>query len=220
MAEMLRDADSSPKHLSTVRRHIRICRTIRGAEFLRAAIEPAYQRLQATLVEKEKAVQAEEDAQDDLDLRRREAADLVRTTSERAKQFDRDMPGDKVFERLFPEGGFSDFITSNGSVSASTAGLFATRLQDLGTSHAMAALASEHEKRATAIDDATKAVESAVRVRKLAVAEDEIAQAALRKAYEDNALDARKKFGKVAAERLFPRIRRRIPEEETSTSGG
>jgi hypothetical protein len=142
--------------------------------------------------------------------------------SERAKQHDRDAPGSAAFERIFPEGGFGDFIASNGTVSAISARLVATRIADLGPAHPMAALSADLEARAVAIEESRKTHEDAVRARKLAEAEDELAQAALRRVYEENSLDARKKLGRVAAERLFPRIRRRNQSDEggSGPSGG
>ncbi len=38
-------------------------------------------------------------------------------------------------------------------------------------------------------------------------AEEDIAQAALRRQYENNYLDARKQLGKIRAERLFPKLK-------------
>ena len=208
MAQMLRDSDSTEKHLSTVRRHIRLCNGVKGAEFFATNIEKHHTRLTNTLSDKKKAVEAEEDAQDDRDLRGREAADALRTASERAKQHDRDNPGENSFSRLYPEGGFSDFIASNGTTSATSCRLIATRVKDLGTNHPLAALAAELENRASAVDIAQTNLDNALRARKLAEAEDELAQAALRQAYEENWLDAQKKFSK-AADRLFPRLRKR-----------
>jgi len=209
MAQLLRDADSSTKHLGTVRRHKRLCNAVKGAEFLSAAIDAPYVRLSGTLVDKNKSIEAEENALDDRDLRGREGADLLRTTSERAKQHDRETPGDNVFERIYPEGGFSDFIASNGTTSAASCRLIATRIHDLGANHPLASLKADLEARAVAIDNTQKNLEDALRARKLAEAEDELAQAALRRAYEENWLDTQKKFGKPAAERLFPRLRKR-----------
>ncbi len=60
--------------------------------------------------------------------------------------------------------------------------------------------------------------ESALRARKLAEAEDELAQAAVRRAYEENWLDAQKKFGK-AAERLLPRLRKRRSNDDEPEGG-
>jgi hypothetical protein len=182
---------------------------VKGAEGLLEPLLAPRERLIAGQAAAAKTVEIEEDARDDEDLRGREGADMLRTTSERAKQYDRDAPGEAVFDKLFPEGGFSDFLASDGTASAATLRLFSKRVADLGTSHTLAALAPEHEKRATAIDAAAKAIEDAVKARKLAEAEEELAQAAVRKAYSDNYLDAQKKLGKVLAERLFPRIRRR-----------
>ena len=93
--------------------------------------------------------------------------------------------------------------------------MIGTRVRDLGTTHSPFNLAAEFETRATAIDDAQTNIGNALRARKLAEAEDELAQAALRRAYEENWLDAQKKFGK-AADRLFPRLRKR----ESSANDG
>jgi hypothetical protein len=220
MAQMLRDADSSEKHLSTVRRHMRLCRAVKGAEFLATTIEPHYTRLVGTLADKKKAVETEEDAQDDRDLRGREGADALRTASERAKQHDRDHPGDTAFARLFPEGGFSDFISSNGATSAASCRLIGKRASDLGANHPLAFITTEMESRGVAIETTQTTFDNALRARKLAEAEDELAQAALRRAYEENWLDAQKKFGKTLADRLFPRLRRRespSPDEPEGT---
>jgi hypothetical protein len=218
MAEMLRDADSSEKHSSTVRRHMRLCKSVKGAEFLAVAIEPHYVRLDGTMVDKKKANEVEEDAQDDRDLCGRGGADALRNASDRAKQHDRDNPGEKVFDRLYKEGGFSDFIASNGTTSAASCRLIGARARDLGANHPLASIATELETRATAIDDAQAGLGNALRARKLAEAEDELAQAALRRAYEENWLDAQKKFGK-AADRLFPRLRKRAPSGDDDPEG-
>lgn len=214
MAQMPRDSDSSEKHKGTVRRHMRLCKAVKGAEFLVTNIEKHYTRLVGTMSDKEKANEAEDDAQDDRDLRGREGADVLRTVSERAKQNDRDMPGDGAFARIYPEGGFSEFVASNGTTSAASCRLIAGRIRELGQNHPLASYDAELEAKAVAIDDAQKNFDNALRARKLAEAEDELAQAALRRAYEENWLDAQKKFGKAAAERLFPRLRKR------ASSGG
>jgi hypothetical protein len=216
MAQMLRDADSTEKHLSTTRRHKRLCNRVKGAEFLAVAIEPHFTRLLTTLANKKQANEAEEDAQDDRDLIGREGADLLRTISERAKQHDRDTPGDNAFSRLYPEGGYGDFIAGNGTTSPANLRLIAARIKDLGPNHALADLANDAESRALAVENGQKVFDDALRARKLAEADDELAQAALRRAYEENWLDAQKKFGKAMAERLFPRLRKRAetPDDE------
>lgn len=214
MAQMLRDADSSEKHLSITRRHKRLCKSIKGAEFLALAIEPHYNRQIAAFANKQKAIESEEDAQDDRDLIGRDGADVLRTISERAKQHDRDNPGDNAFGRLYPEGGYSDFIASNGTTSAANCRLIAARIKDLGANHPLSDLATDAEARAVAIENGQKGFDDALRARKLAEADDELAQAALRRAYEENWLDAQKKLGKTMAERLFPRLRKRAEHDD------
>lgn len=213
MVELLRDPDSSRKHLSSTRRHIRLCTLQPGAEFLVANIQPAYTHLQATLAAKQAATEAEEDAQDDLEFRGRDAADMLRTISERAKQHDRENPGDSAFGHVFPEGGFGEYITSQGTVVAANCGIIAKRISELGANHPLNAFAAELVNRIAVIDEGQKNSDKALRARKLAEADDELAQAALRRVYEHNALDAQKKFGK-RADRLFPRIRKRNRRDE------
>lgn len=218
MAQMLRDADSSEKHLSVSRRHMRLCRKLKGAEFLIATIEPLHTRLVSTLAAKNQANEAEEDALDDRDACGREAADALRTASERAKQHDRDNLGGNVHAVVFPEGGFSSFINSNGTTSAPSCHLIATRIQSLGATHPLAPLAMELKNHGDTIDAVQTTFGDKLRARKLAEAEDELAQAALRRAYEDNWLDAQKKFGK-SADRLFPRLRKRASNDDEPSDG-
>jgi hypothetical protein len=213
MAEMLRDSDSSVKHLSIARRHIRLYTLQSGAEFLVANMQSSYTQLQTTFTAKRAAQEAEEDARDDLEFRGRDAADTLRTISERAKQHDREHPGDNAFAHVFPEGGFSEYITSQGTVSASNCGVIAKRIAELGANHPMMAFAGDLNARVTAIDEGQTNYDTALRARKMAEADDELAQAALRRAYEHNALDAQKKFGK-RADRLFPRIRKTSRRDE------
>lgn len=213
MAEMLHNSDSSKKHLSVVRRHMRLCTLFPGADFLVTNAQPSYAHLQSTGVAKQAATEAEEDAQDDLDFRGRGAADALRTISERAKQHDRESPGDNAFGHVFPEGGFSEYITNQGTVVAEDCSILAKRIHQLGANHPLNSLAVDLESRAVSIDAGQKNGEAALRARKLAEAEDELAQAALRRVYEHNALDAQKKFGK-RADRLFPRIRKRSRPDE------
>ncbi len=218
MAEMLRDSDSSEKHLSASRRHQRLCRQVREAEFLIAAIEPHHSRLIATMAGKNQANDAEEDARDDLDAQGREAADTLRTASERAKQHDRDNLGSNAHSTIFPDGGFGPYLNSNGTPSAASCNVIATRIQSLGPSHPLATLGAELKTHGDALDTGQTNLESALRARKLAEAEDELAQAALRRAYEENWLDAQKKFGK-AADRLFPRLRKRRSNDDEPEGG-
>lgn len=219
MAQMLRDSDSSEKHLSTVRRHKRLCKGVKGADFLVSNIAPHDTRLDGAMANKKLAAENDEDARDDRDLHGRIGADMIRTTAERAKQHDREVPGESAFARVFPEGGFSAFIGSNGAASATSCRIISARIGELGANHPLASLQADLEACAVAIDETHKHLADTLRARKLAEAEDELAQAALRRAYEDNWLDAQKKFGKSIAERLFPRIRKADTSGENEGEG-
>lgn len=214
MAEMLRDSDSSEKHLAVVWRHMRLCALIKGAAKLRVNITPAYERLAQCQSETKKAVEAQENARDVLTVRGYEAADLLRKTSDLARLADREATGNPVSAQIFKEGGFGVFLNSQGLCSAASARTVAQRIENLGAGHSLAPQKDELYAAEAAIIAAEQAFEAAVREKGVKHVEEELAQAALRKAYEDNSLDARKELGKRVAERLFPAIRKRAANEE------
>lgn len=213
MAEMLRDEDSTAKHLDTTRRHMRLCTHIAGAETLAAAIAPRRQALIDAEAETHRREEAEQDQRDRIRFVRAAGSDVVRTYSSRAQEYDRANPGADTHEVLFPLGGFSGLLDSAQGVDAETLDGLALASRSFGESHPLAALALDAESAATLIRTEEQALPDFVRARKLAEAEEELAQAALRKQYEHNYLDARKAYGALA-ERLFPplsRRRRRTP---------
>ena len=67
--------------------------------------------------------------------------------------------------------------------------------------------ARRHERLARRYRRAIGVDEEAIRQLKSAEAEEEIAQGKLRRKYEANYLDARKAWGRVFADRLFPQLK-------------
>ncbi len=82
----------------------------------------------------------------------------------------------------------------------------AMRTEALGKEHALYPLAAELRKQVAASRKAIKAYEDVIKQLKSCEADEEIAQATLRRQYENNYLDARKQLGKIRAERLFPKL--------------
>ena len=109
MAQFLYDRHSSALHLNTVKRHIRLCRQVKGAEELATTIEPGYNELSTK-------VAATAKASDDCDIKRDQVLlkdalldDKVRDLNEACKKYERDNPGENVMALLFP-GGLSPVI--------------------------------------------------------------------------------------------------------------
>lgn len=214
MAEMFHDDDSSEKHLSASRLHIRRCRKMTGAEGLADAIAPVRTRLVGAVAVTEQREEEEEDAKDDVEVAGLAGAEVLRTLSGRAEEHDR-RHNTNTHGAIFVEGGFSKLLDSKGAVAPLVLEdvAFKVRLLGEGTED-LQPFADESEAAATAIRAAEAVVEQALKARKLAEADEELAQAALRKQYEHNYLDAKKAFG-ARAERLFPKIRKRRKKTKT-----
>lgn len=209
MAELLRDEDSTDRHLSQARRHQRRCKQTPGAGAFADTIEGPRAALASASTATAAAEDAEEDAIDDLEAAGRDGGDVVRNLSAGCKEHDRKNPGDQTHATIFGGDGFSDYIHDDGTVEALTLDGLAAKTKTFGDSHSLAPRVSELSAAVTRIRGAEAAVKTTTEARALAQATEELAQAALRRAYEANYLDSRKKFGKDAAERLFMRTRRR-----------
>ena len=108
MAEMLADDDSTARHLNTVRRHQRRCKKTKGAAEFGTGIESARSTLDKAAEATRAAAEAEEDARDDIELADGNLDDEVVTVNARAEEYDRDHPGERVRESLFPTGRTTD----------------------------------------------------------------------------------------------------------------
>lgn len=208
MAEMLRDSDSTERHLNQARRHQRRGRKTSGAASLADAIEPPRAALEAAAGATLAAEREEDDAADDLELAGTRGADVVRNLSAAAKEHDRNHPGEGVHAAVIGDG-FGDYLHDDGTVEATTLEALAAKVAVLGEGHALAGRKGELTAAAEAIRAAEAAQRAAVQKRAVVAAHEELAQAALRRAYEANYLDARKQLGRELAERLFPRNGRR-----------
>ena len=206
MARMLQDRDSTDSHLNTTRRHVRLCKQIKGAETLAEAIQPAYQQLQQKQADTQAKAEARQEAYDDLLLSDTDLDNAVRTTFEKCKQFDRENPGLPVLAQIFPDQTYSSIINIPREQEPDVVEKLAIRLENMGETHSLFPVAAELRARITTSRNTITAFHTAVREQKMAEAEEEIAQAALRQQYEINYLEARKLFGRQTAERLFPRL--------------
>lgn len=206
MARMLADRDSSAVHINQARRHERLAKRYRQEAFatsIRGALDPLRAKADIT-AEKELERQG---ATDDIAAADADLDDAIRTLYNSTEIHERENPGSGVLSLLFPDGGFSAITDISVAQEPAAAEGLANRVTSLGAGHPLAPHAAKLQLLATAVRTALAAQTEAIRALKLAQAEEEIQQAALRRQYEVNYLDARKQLGRSLAERLFPSTR-------------
>ena len=214
MAIMLRNNDSTEKHLDTVRRHTRLCKQIGGTEEFVTNIQAPYDALKEKQAVTKAREEEREDAYDDLILQDSMLDNTVRTTFKGCKQFDRDNTGQPVLKQIFPEEKFGDIVKAPIISEPDEVEKIKIRIEELGETHPLYALAAPLQERIEASRLAITTLNSAIRAKKMAEAEEEIDQGKLRQQYENNYLDSRKKLGRATAEMLFPKSSgKRITEE-------
>lgn len=207
MARMLADRDSTEFHLNLARRHQRLARRYKQTGLvtsMQTAIDALVAK-QTAAADKELDRQA---AYDDILAADGDLDDAVRNLFNAAQVFDRENPGATTVGQLFPGGGFTSIIDEPLAQEPATAEALATKVNGLGAAHALLPHAAKLNAAATAVRTALTAMDTAVRAAKNAAADEEIAQAALRRAYEANYLSARSTLGRTLAERLFPKANR------------
>ncbi len=214
MAKLLNDKMSSQTQISTTNRHIRLCNQTQGADQLATAIAPKVTMLKeknaATLAQKEKR----DSAYDNLVFKDAVLDDTIRNVADSAKQFDRMNPGRPVYTQLFPDGKYSTIVRASFSKELGMSMQLLERLLALGDTHQLYANVAPLTTASSDVKTAIQNLEEEGNKVKVALANEELAQAELRKQYEFNYLDAAKMFGKKFADRLFPKTASKAKVEE------
>lgn len=217
MAQLLYARDSSQRHMSAARRHLRLCKQVKNTQGLVKQITPAYHLVK----EKDQAVQEQretrEDLYDDMLMADNQLDDSVRNLFRKCEEYDRNHPGDNMVNRIFPQGKFSHIVTMNREQEPAEVEKLAMRLENLGEKHPLFVFASELRQKAATSRKAIRAYQEHLQVLKVHETECEMACAALRRQYENNYLDARKQLGKTLAERLFPKLNAGGKADKTSS---
>ncbi|MBN1182044.1 MAG: hypothetical protein JXB49_07135 [Bacteroidales bacterium] len=206
MARLLNSNDSPGRCLNNVRRHQRLIKRVVNDEELIKNIQTEYNTLEQKMNVAEEKEMLRENADDDLLLADRNLDDTLRTVFEKCKQYDRDHIGERVLISVFPDETFGDIVRLPFVKEVLEVESIITRIEGLGTGHALVSLGQDIRTKANACNEAIKAVDSAIRDTKMAEAEVDIAKEALIRKYESNYLDARKKYGRITADKLFPRM--------------
>jgi len=206
MAQLLYERQSSDTHLNAVRRHMRLCRQIKGGEQYATRIEPFVNGLDEKQKLSEKAKLDKEIAYDNVILNDNDLDNSTRTLFEKSKQYDRENPGRPVLNQIFTDGKLSTIIYAPYESEPDLAGQMLSRLAALGTDHPL----SEQSTIIKADIDKCKAAlttyHDSIKLQKDAEAAEEISKSNLRRQYEFDYLDMVKEFGKNSANRFFPVI--------------
>lgn len=218
MARLLYEADSTPFCVRTAMRHIHLCNQNKGCDTFAVKILP----FGNTLRDKRKLTEdAEEKCSFALDLiylREAELDDTVRSDFSKCKDYDREHVGENTLKVVFPNETFSDFVRLPYPDKPAVARQIKQRLEHLGNTHTLYALAVPFEDRIAALELSITADKTAKDALKAAAGAEAIARTDLRHAYEANYLDGRKLLGSKLVERIFPVINHR-PDDEDGTNG-
>jgi len=214
MATMLTDRMSSELHLSYSKRHVRLSKQTKGAEALAQAMLAPMAALSGKQQNTKNSKEARSEAYDDVVLFDAALDDVIRNLSDSVKQYDCNHPGRSIYTSLFPDNKTTTITGAPISKEPNLADQLIQRLKGLGEEHSLSAFV---EPLALAISNSRSAIsayQTALTNEKVAEAEENIAQADLRKQYEFNYFDAAKLFGKSYANRLFPKIGNRKKKEQ------
>ena len=216
MAQLLSDRNSANICLNTVKRHIRLCRQIKGAEVLATAIEPCYNDLVAKVAVIAQANEASDLKRDQVLLKDALLDDKVRDLFEACKKFERDNPGQLVTSLLFPDG-LSSIIYAPLESEPGDVERLMIGIGNLGEGHLLAAHISLLQLAVDECKAALAEMKEALKAVKTAEAFEDISKMNLSRQYEQNLYAAESKFGKRYANRLFPAIstpKKEVTQEE------
>lgn len=206
MAQLLYLRHSTNTHLNAAKRHMRLCRQIKGGDKFAARIEPFFKDLASKKILTEEARLNREIMYDDIVLRDADLDNSIRTLFEKTKQFDREYPGRPVLNQIFPEGKMASIIYAPFEDETILADQMLAKLASLGTDHQLAGMAEPIKSCVEKCREAIKLYHTAINIQKSAEADEEISKSNLSRQYEYNYLDIAREFGKRNGDRFFPRI--------------
>lgn len=205
MARMIYKGDSAATHLKMSRRHIRLCGRMQGMESYSKKMQQAADRLAEKYKEKQTATETREDAYDDVIFCDTGLDNMVRTTFEKTRQYDRDHMS-RMLDMLFPARGFSDIVRMPLSKEPQEVGQLIVKLESLEEGHSLREVIDPLKEKVDASQKAWEVYQKTIDQLKKIQAEEELAKMAVRQQYEHNWLDARKAYGVSNADSVFPKI--------------
>ena len=205
MAQFLKDRHSSNVHENVVRRCMRLCRQVKDAEEFGVMLEPLFNEFKQKRLALKAASEASEDLYDTKVLKDIILDDKIRDLNEDCSRYDRNHPGSRLIELLFPDG-LSAIVRAPIDVEPEKVQNLMLSIGELGAEHEIAAHIPVLK---AATNDSKAAVAAHAEAKnnlKTAQTFVNIAKSNLNQKYEKVIYAANSKFGKTYAERLFPPI--------------
>lgn len=208
MAQRIYESHSPGLCIRNSKRHTRLCTQVKGADVLANAIAAPIENLKEKIAAKRAAEEAKDEFYDLIVFHDGELDNKVRTAASRCKEYDRDNPGSRTYEMIFPEN-TTPIIETNPAEEPAEVLKVVTRISALGEDHPLAYLAAELTEAAEKVNQIVPKYLDAITRVGTADAELQIAKSELIRQYMVNVFDAQKLFGRKMADRLFPRTSKR-----------
>jgi hypothetical protein len=205
MARLIYQQDSTPQHRRMARRHIRLCGQINGAAAYGIAMQHPLDVLIAAENARHKAEEMCEDALDDFAMKDVLLDNQIRNLFEYAIRYDRDYLT-QYATMLFPNQVFSEIINLPASEKLLKTAQLIEKLSTIDAANRLFPYIEALKKASESVHDAIEARRTANENLSRYHAEEEVARNYVRTSYEHNYLDARKQFGKLKSELLFPKV--------------
>ncbi len=218
---MLSTRMSSESILSNAGRHQSLCKQVPGAEHLATAIQPVINNLKEKKSLSLTALENKGRAYDNVVLKDTILDDVVRDISDAAKQYDRKNVGRGIYTDLFPDGKTTTITNASLGKEPDAADQLLLRFNIFEEGNIMLAQLAPLTTAIAGTRTALTAYQQAITDEKIALADEAMAQEGVIRQYEFNFLDATKLFGKLYANRLFPKTPKPKKEElvtETTTA--
>lgn len=216
MTQKLKETDSVDRCWSMGRRSSRMLAQNKKADDLIVNIKGSMAACKLKKGELETAWEQADDCFDEWCFQDGNLDDAIRNVANDCTKYDRENPGANLFTTLFPNG-TSEVIRENRSIEPDVVDKIAAKIEYLGTEHPIYHHAAKLREQAALTREKEKLYNDASVVINKIEAELEMLKLDLIKKYNDNILDAIKRFGEAYTNRLFPRIRNNSKEKEVPT---
>jgi hypothetical protein len=209
----LLESHSLAKHQNATWRHMQLCRQNKKGEMFIARIEPSYNDLDEKGSILKQANKNRVAANDTVRLKDLFLDDELRKLHNRAKEYDREHPGQHVAKMLFPKGNITPIVTMSNNAQPEKVDQITYKLKSLGSDHELYPFVVSIENCVTQCKNSLDAYNNSLKVVNTARTDVELSKANLRRQYTANYYEAAGQFGKNYAERLFPLLSKKVTAE-------
>jgi hypothetical protein len=200
----LLESHSLAKHQNAAWRHMQLCRQNKKGEMFIARIEPSYNDLDEKGSILKQANKNRVAANDTVRLKDLFLDDELRKLHNRAKEYDREHPGQHVATMLFPKGKITPIVSMSNNAQPEKVSQIIKKLKSLGSDHELYSFVKTISNGVSDCNNALKAYGESIEIANSAKTDVELSKANLRRQYTASYFEAAGLYGKNYAERLFP----------------